>query len=76
MHQMNRIGGVMVSLLASSVVDRVFELRSDQTKDYMIGICCLTTKHTTLKRKSTDCLARNQDNVSQWGMSICGLLFQ
>jgi hypothetical protein len=73
---MNRIGGVMVSLLASSVVDRVFELRSDQTKDYIIGIYCLTTKHATLKRKSTDCLARNQDNVSQWDMSICGLLFQ
>ena len=29
----NRIGGVMVSVLASSVVERVFEPRSGQTKD-------------------------------------------
>ena len=29
----NRIGGVMVSVLASSVVDRGFEPRSGQTKD-------------------------------------------
>ena len=35
----NHIGGVMVSVLASSVVGRGFEPRSDQTKDYKIGIC-------------------------------------
>ena len=35
---MKRIGGVMVSLLASSVVDRGFESRSGQTNDYKIGI--------------------------------------
>jgi len=35
-----RIGGVIVSVLASSVVDREFELESGQTKDYKIGICC------------------------------------
>ena len=35
----NRIGGVMVSVLASSVVDHGFEPRSGQTKDYKIGIC-------------------------------------
>ena len=28
------IGGVMVSMLASSVVDHVFEPQSGQTKDY------------------------------------------
>ena len=32
--QINRIGGVMVSVLASSTVDRGFEPRSGQTKDY------------------------------------------
>ena len=32
----NRIGGVMVSVLASSAVDRGFETRSDQTEDYEI----------------------------------------
>jgi hypothetical protein len=35
----NHDGGVVVSLLASSVVDRGFEPLSDQTKDYEIGIC-------------------------------------
>jgi hypothetical protein len=41
----NRIGGVMVSVLASSVVDRGFEHRSGQTKDYKIGIYCFSAKH-------------------------------
>ena len=35
----NRIGGVMVSVLASRAVDRGFESRSGQTKDYAIDIC-------------------------------------
>ena len=34
----NRIGGVMVSVLASNAVDRGFKPQSDQTKDYKIGI--------------------------------------
>jgi hypothetical protein len=34
----NRIGGVIVSVLASSAVDRGFEARSGQTRDYKIGI--------------------------------------
>jgi hypothetical protein len=38
-------GGVMVSVLASSVVDHGFEPRSGQTKDYEIGICCFYAKH-------------------------------
>jgi hypothetical protein len=41
----NRIGGLMVSVLALSVVDRVFESLSDQTKDYEIGICCFSAKN-------------------------------
>ena len=45
----NHIGGVMVSVLVSSVIDRGFELRPGQTKDYEIGIW----------------LARNQNNVSE-----------
>ena len=32
-HSFKRIGGLMVSLLASSAVDRWFEPRSGQTKD-------------------------------------------
>ena len=67
----------MVSVLASSVVDRGFEPRSGQTKDYKIGICCFSAKHAALRRKSKDWLARNQENVSEWGdMFIHRLLFQ
>ena len=67
----------MVSVLASSAVDRGFEPRSGQTKDYKIGICCFSAKHIALRRKSKIWLTRNQDNVSEWGgMSIRGLLFQ
>ena len=72
----NRIGGVMVSVLASSAVDRGFETQSGQTKDYTIGICYFSANHAALRRKSKDCLPRNQDNVSEWSnMSIRGLLF-
>ena len=67
----------MVSILASSAVDRGFDPRSGQTKDYKIGICCFSTKKAALRRKSKDWLARNQDNVSECvDMSISGLLFQ
>ena len=67
----------MVSVLASSAVERGFEPQSSQTKDYKIGICCFSAKHAALRRKSKDRLARNQNNVSEWSdMSSCGLLFQ
>jgi hypothetical protein len=47
-----------------------------QPKDFEIDVCCLSAKHAALRRKSKDWLARNQDNVSEWGdMSIHGLLF-
>ena len=56
----------MVSALASSAVDRVFESRSVQTKDHqIIDMCCFFAKHATLR------------NVSEWGdRSICEQLFQ
>ena len=41
----------MVSVPASSVLDRRFESRSGQTKDYEIGICCFSAKHASLRRK-------------------------
>ena len=67
----------MVSMLASSAVDRGVEPRSGQTKDYKIGICCFSAKYAALTRKSKDGLAQNQNNVSKWSdMSTCGLLFQ
>jgi hypothetical protein len=62
----NYIGGVMVSVLASSAIDRGFEPQSSQIKDCKIGICCFSA-HATLRRKSKDWLARNQVNVSEWG---------
>jgi hypothetical protein len=46
---------------------------SGQTKDYKTGICCFCAKHAALRRKSKDWLARNKDNVSEWGdMSMRG----
>jgi hypothetical protein len=51
--------------------------RSGQIKDYKTGICCFSSKHATLRRKSRYLLARNQDNVSEWGdMSVHGLSYQ
>ena len=67
----------MVSVLASSAVDRGFEPRLGQTKDYNNGICCFSAKYAALRRKSKDWLALNQNNVSEWSdMSIRELLFQ
>ena len=73
----NSMGGIMVSILASSVVDHGFEPQSGETKDYKIGISCTSAKHTALRRKSKDWLARDQNNVSEWSdMSTRRLLFQ
>jgi hypothetical protein len=70
------IGNVIVSVLASSAVDRGFESRSGQTKDYQLICVAYNAKHAELRRKSKDWLARNQDNVSEWSdMYIRGLLF-
>ena len=51
---MNRISGVIVSVLACSPVDRGFEPRSGQTKDFAIGICSfpLSTQHLGERAKS------------------------
>ena len=65
----------MVSMLtSSSAVDHGFEPRSGQTKDYIIGICCLSAKHVALRRKSKNWLSQN--DVSKWSdMSTRRLLF-
>jgi len=60
----------MVNMFASSVVDCGLEPRSGKTKDYKIGICCFSCKHSALRRKSKDLLARNQDNVFEWGQHV------
>ena len=60
-----------------SAVDRGFEPTSGQAKDYNIGICYFSSKHAVLRSKNKDCLARNQNNVSEWSdMSTGRLLFQ
>ena len=70
------IGNVIVSVLASSAVDRGFESRSGQTKDYQLICVAYNAKHAELRRKSKDWLARNQEKVSKWSdMYIRGLLF-
>ena len=76
-NQVNLIGSLIGSMLASSAVDRGFEPWSGQTKDYEIDIYCFSAKHSAFKRMSKDWLAGNPDNVSELGdMSIRGLLFQ
>ena len=68
----------MVSVLASSAVDRRFESLSGQTKDYKIDICRFFAKHASFRSKSNkNWLARIQDNVFEWGAkSTRGLSFQ
>jgi hypothetical protein len=51
---LDRIGGVMFSVLASHDVDRGFKPRSWKTKDYYIGICCFSAKYAALRSKSKD----------------------
>jgi hypothetical protein len=69
------IGGVMVSMLASSPVDCGFYHRSGQTKDYKIGNCWFSAKHAVLSGKNKEWLAWNK--VSEWSdMSTRGLMFQ
>ena len=41
---MNRFGGVMVSVLALSKEERGFDPRPGQTTDFENGICCYSTK--------------------------------
>jgi hypothetical protein len=52
----------MVSVLASSAVDRRFEPRSGQTKDYKIDMYCFSAKQTALRRTSKYWLTRNRDD--------------
>jgi hypothetical protein len=61
---MNCIGGVMVSMLASGVVECGF--RS----------CRFSNEHIALRSKSKDWWARNQNNVyDRNDMSTSGMLF-
>ena len=71
----NCIGGIMASVFASSAIDRGFETRLCQTKNYKIGIFCFPTKHAVLIRKSKEWL--DPGDVSDWtDMSTLGELCQ
>jgi hypothetical protein len=59
-----------VCVLASGAVDRRFVPWSGLTNGYKIGMCCFSSKHAALRKKTKDWLAVNQDNVC-----IRGLLF-
>ena len=56
----------MISVFASSVVDREFESRSCQTKDYKIGICCFFANHASIRGNNKVSLPLNHDNASEW----------
>ena len=51
---LNRIGGVMVSALASRVVVHWFDPRSGRVKYYQICICYFSAEHEALRLKSKD----------------------
>ena len=58
----------MVSVLAMSAVDRGFEPRSGQTKDYKIGIYCFSAKekeHRLVGSKSEYCVRVERHVYSQ-----------
>ena len=65
----NLISGVMVSIVASSGLDRGVKSCSGQTKDYKVGICCFSAKHAALMRKRQDWFARNQMYVLALSLS-------
>ena len=50
---MHRLGGVIVSVLVSSAVDRGFETQSGQTKDCKLGIWIMCLSGVTCL--SADC---------------------
>ena len=62
-YQLNRIGNVVVNMITSSTVYHRIDPRSGQSKDYDIGICCNSVKHTALRSKIKDWWARNPNIV-------------
>jgi hypothetical protein len=72
----NRIGGIMVSMLASSVVDRGFEPRSGKIKDYKIGICCFSANTEPLGERAKADRLRIKIMCLSGATSTRGLLFQ
>ena len=51
------LSSVIVSVLASSAVDRGLESRSGQTKEYQLVFVAYNAKHAELRRKSKECIS-------------------
>jgi two-component sensor histidine kinase len=54
----------MVNEVASNAVDHGFDPWSGKTKNYKIGLCCFSDKHSVFRSKSKDRMVCNQDSVS------------
>ena len=73
----NHISAVMVSVLASSVVDSWIRYPIVSNERQYNWYLLLLNYARSIKEKKQDWLAMNQDNVSEWcDMSTRGLLFQ
>ena len=71
---MNRCGGEMVSVFASTAVDRWFETWSGKT---LVFDVCFSARYVALKTKSKDWLVLNHANVFEWSeMSTRGMMLQ
>ena len=51
---LNHTGGVMVNMLALSLVDSGYESRYGQTTDFKMGICCFSANHAPFRSERTD----------------------
>ena len=56
------VGGILVSVLTSSVVDHETNIGVVKP-DNEVGICCFSAKHSVIRRKNKDLFAPNQNNV-------------
>jgi len=51
---LNRLIGTIINMKASSAVNSGLDSRSGEINDLKIGICCFSTKQTTLQVKNND----------------------
>ena len=64
----------MVSMLASSAVDRGFEPRLGQTTDYKIVIYCFSAKHAALRRQKKRLFGSESEYIPVNPPPLCGSL--
>jgi len=51
---LNRLDGTMIHIKASIAVNIGLESRSGEINDFIISICCFSTKQTILQVKNND----------------------